>query len=169
MGFRDRLRLLDPPDDDAEFVAADAADDVGGAHVADQFTRDRLEQRVAGSMAVAVVDPLEAVEIDEHQGGLRSVALHMRERPLELALETAPVENIEQRIDVRPRLKLADAGARDRQFALQALVLGKQRRKRRKLIVNAWLRKSHDASSLANLNCPAKNTPFALPVGGLDL
>ena len=44
----------------------------------DQFARDRLEQRVAGRMAVAVVDRLEAVEIDEHQRRRRAVALRHR-------------------------------------------------------------------------------------------
>src|SRR5262245_63873936 len=111
--------------------------------MADQLTRDRFEQRITGAVTVTVIDPLEAVEVDEHQSGLRAVAFHVSERPLELALEAAPVEDVEQRIDVRPRLKLANAGARDSQFALEALILGEQRSNRRKLIVHAWLRKTH--------------------------
>ena len=51
----------------AEFVAAESGHHVGGADVGRQRRGHRLEQRVAGGMAVAVIDRLEAVEVDEHQ------------------------------------------------------------------------------------------------------
>src|SRR5512139_976065 len=145
--LRDGLLRLDPPDQQAEFVAADTADHVGGAHVADELARNHLEQGVAGAMAIPVIDFLESVEIDEHEGGLRAVALHMRKRALELALKTAPVEDIEQRIDVGARLELSDTGARHSKLALEVLVLGQHRSDRRNLIVNTFLRKPHDSSS----------------------
>src|SRR5262249_49885919 len=115
---------------------------------------------------------LEAVEIDEHQRSLRAVALHMGQRPLELTLESAAVEDVEQRIDVGTGLELADARAGDRKFAFQPLGFGQQRGDRWKLVGEAWLRKAHmcfSLSVLANLNPAPKNTPFALPVGGPDL
>ena len=45
----------------------------------------------------------------------------MSECALELALEAAAVENIQQRIDVGARLEVADARARDGKLALEAL------------------------------------------------
>ena len=47
------------------------------SNMADQLARNRLKQCIAGAMPVAVVDRFEAVEIDKHQGGLRSIALHV--------------------------------------------------------------------------------------------
>src|SRR5262249_17100218 len=170
--LRRRLRPFEAPDQNAKFVAADAADDIGRPYMADQLPRNRFEQRITGAVAIPVVDYLESVEVDEHQDGLRAVALDMSERPLELTLEAAPVEDVEQRIDVGARLKLADAGARDSQFALEAFNLGKQRSNRWKLIIYTWLRKTHVSALVsvrANLNRAPKNTPFTLPVGGPDL
>jgi hypothetical protein len=52
----------------------------------------RLEQRVAGSMAVCIIDRLEAVEVDIDQRRFGSVALDIGERALELTLEAASIE-----------------------------------------------------------------------------
>ncbi len=54
--FRRRLRPFKAPHQNAEFVAADTADDVGCPNVANQLAGDRLEQRIAGAMAVTVID-----------------------------------------------------------------------------------------------------------------
>ena len=59
-------------------------------------------------MAVAVVDRLEAIEIEIDQRRSRAVAADIAERAIELALKTTPVEDIEQRIDVGARLQLGD-------------------------------------------------------------
>ena len=80
--------------------------------MAGEFARHRLEQGVAGGVAVLVVDRLEAVEIDEQQRRLAFVALQIGERALELALEAAPVEDVEQRIDVGARLQFGDLALR---------------------------------------------------------
>ena len=63
----------------------------------------------------------------------------MRERAFEFALEPAAIEDIEQWVNVGARLKLTDAGARDCQFALEALDLGHQRRLGWKLLAHACL------------------------------
>ena len=50
----------------AELLAAVAADHVGGPAVPRRRLADGLEGRVAGRVAVQVVDPLEEVEIHHH-------------------------------------------------------------------------------------------------------
>ena len=77
-------------------------------------------------MAIPVVYRFEAVEIDEHQSGLRAVTLHMGERALELALEAAAVEDVEQWIDVGARLEFADPRTRDGKLAFETLIFGQQ-------------------------------------------
>ena len=62
-------------------------------------------------MAMAIVDRLEAVEIEINQRGAGTVALDVSERTLEFALEAAAIERLGQRIDVDPRLEIQDAGA----------------------------------------------------------
>ncbi len=52
----------------AEFVAADATDEVDGAQVGGQLLSDRLQQLVAGAVAGGVVELLETVEIDQRDG-----------------------------------------------------------------------------------------------------
>ena len=80
------------------------------------LTRDGLEQRLACPVAVAIVDGLEIVEVHEHQRGRCTVALGMGEHTFEFALEPAAIEDVEQGVDVGARLKLTDAGARDRKL-----------------------------------------------------
>ena len=53
-------------EDDGELVAAHAGDHVGGAHRVAQPFRHGAQQGVAGIMAGAVVDPLEFVDVDQH-------------------------------------------------------------------------------------------------------
>src|SRR5207249_4480341 len=86
--------------------------------------RHRLEHRIAGRVAMTVVDCLEGVEIEIEQRGARAVALHVGERALELALEAAPVEDIGERIDVGARLERRHPGARRGELALKPFDLG---------------------------------------------
>src|SRR6266508_6751466 len=88
--------------------------------------RHRLEHGVPRRVAVAVVDRLEAVEIEVEERRARSVALHIGERALELALEAAPVEYIGEWIDVGARFERRQLAARRRQLALEPLDLGGQ-------------------------------------------
>ena len=123
-----RLCLVDVPQQHGEFVAAEPRHHVGGAHTAGEPGRHRLEQRVAGGVAVAVVDRLEAVEIDEHQYRRGGVALHIGERARQFALKTAPVENFEQRIDIGARLQFGNLPFRLDQFQFEPLDLRPQLR-----------------------------------------
>src|SRR3546814_10772701 len=60
--------------DDAELVAAEAADHVGGPRVAQQDLADPLEHGVAGRMAVGIVQRLQPIDVEiEHSAG-RAVA-----------------------------------------------------------------------------------------------
>ena len=52
---------------DREFIAAQARHDVGRAHVASNAARNLHQEFVACSVPQAVVDQLEAVEIEKHQ------------------------------------------------------------------------------------------------------
>ncbi len=137
----------------------------------DELSRYRLEQGVTGAMAMAVVDCLEAVEVDEHQRGLCAVALDVRKRALEFALEPAAVEDIEQRIDIGTRLQLPNARARNGNLALEPLDLGQQWSCWRKFVMCTVLRRAEEPmfQPLANLNLATENTPFALPAGSLNL
>src|SRR5476651_1905246 len=98
--------------------------------MAGELARHRLEQGIAGGVAVLVVDRLEAVEIDEQQRRLALVALQIGERALELALEAAPVEDIEQWIDVGARFEFADGAMRTGDVGLEPLDLGQQQSRR---------------------------------------
>ena len=55
-------------DDDEEFVAADPRRDVALGHPGAEPVGDLAQQAVAGAVAERVVDPLEAVEIQEQIG-----------------------------------------------------------------------------------------------------
>ena len=96
----------DVPQQHDEFVAADARDHVGGAHLAHERRRDRLEHGVAGGMAVTIVDRLEFIEIEIDQRRAHAVALDVGERAREFALEAAAVERLGERIDIDPRLEV---------------------------------------------------------------
>ena len=77
------MRLLEPGEllaDRDELVAAQARHDVGRAQHRAQPAGDRLEQLVAHVVAVAVVDRLEAVEVEEQHAGQRPVAAGARQR-----------------------------------------------------------------------------------------
>ena len=74
---------------DEELLAAEAADEVGLPKLRPELRGDALEHQVAGQMAVAVVDPLEAIEVGEGD----------RERPV-VADGAAPlaVEDLQHRL-----------------------------------------------------------------------
>jgi hypothetical protein len=123
-GFGRRIGVAHIPQQHDEFVAADARDHVGGAHVADKHSGDRLEHGVAGGVAMAIVDRLEVVEIEKNKRRARAVTLDVSERALEFSLEAATVERLGERIDVDPRLDRANSGARSFEFAGKPLDLG---------------------------------------------
>ena len=95
--LRDRVELariravLDQHD---ELVAAQARDRVALAQVMPQAPRDVLQQPVARLVAEAVVDVLEAVEVDEEQRELLAAPLRQRERALQRVHEHRAVRQL---------------------------------------------------------------------------
>ena len=74
--------LPDVMDQEHELVAAEARDRVARAQRGAQPAADLLEQRVAEAVPPAVVDPLEAIEIQEEDGE--------RPAPVRVRRECAP-------------------------------------------------------------------------------
>src|SRR5205823_14633380 len=72
---------------DAEFVTADAGDDIALADAALQQPSDLDQSVVTGAMAEGVVDRFQSIEVDEQHRGPGVVAARPRARPLELANE----------------------------------------------------------------------------------
>ena len=70
---------------------------------------------------MVVVDALEAIQIQIEQGRGGPVSLHIVERPGQRALEAAPVEDVQERIDLRHQFELGNLrpglGKGDRQAA----------------------------------------------------
>ena len=81
-----------------ELVAADPRDQVARAHAAGKTAADLDQQLVADLVAVAVVDLLEAVEVEQHQRERAPLALGPRPRPLELAVVELAVRQVGERI-----------------------------------------------------------------------
>ena len=142
-------------------------DDVGGAQVSHEVAGHRLEQRVAGGVAVPVVDRLEAVEVDEHQRCRSAVALDEGQRAPELTLEAAAIEYVEHGIDVGALFQLGDLPFGADQSLAQAHDLGAQFVCAHGIdsgLFGGSVRVHPDV--LANLQTSSENTRFALPPQG---
>ncbi len=70
-------------------------------------------------MAERIIDRLEAIDVEHQHRATRLVTLDEGDRPGELALEAAPVEDVEQEIGLGGGLELLDLGARLGQFLAQ--------------------------------------------------
>ena len=101
--------------EDGELVAPEASDDVFRADALLDSARDGDQELVADGVAEAVVDQLEAIEVEEHQAEMmRRLALGEAERLLQVVLKAAPVRQPRQAVvegDVlEPGLGLAPRG-----------------------------------------------------------
>ena len=85
----------------AELVAAQPGHAVDLARAPPKRGRDRPQQRVAGGVAVLVVDALEAVDVDHQQRGVLAEAPAALELRVDVALEAAPVVHEGQRVALR--------------------------------------------------------------------
>ena len=101
-----RVGRLEVLDHDQKLVPAQARERVLVAQAAAQAGRDRLDQLVARGVPQAVVDVLEAVEIDEQHADPAAVAARLLDRMLQPRLHQQPVRQVGQRVVVRQMLEL---------------------------------------------------------------
>lgn len=100
---RDRAFMLGRPSllDDCKLVAAEARQHVGLANGGLQTPAHLDQQLIAGGMAKRVIDGLELVEIEHHDGDGVIVPLQALARFLELRIEFGPVRKSRQRVVAR--------------------------------------------------------------------
>ena len=104
--LRRRRRLHGAGLHDDELVAPRARRVAHADRAAPQALRNLLQQQVAGTMAVAVIDLLEAVEVDEqHRQGMAG-ALRRGQRPGQAVMQHGPVRQAGQRVVVRQEADL---------------------------------------------------------------
>ena len=106
LGDLRRLLRAGAGEQGGELVAADAGEHVPAAHQHREGRRDRLEQHVAGLVAVLVVDPLQMVDVDGEHGELlpRGGLQHA----VELAAVAQPGERVGRRQTLEPRRRRAE-------------------------------------------------------------
>ena len=85
---------------DDELVAAEARGEFGVRQERGDARGGRLEQLVAGGMAVQVVDLLEAVEVDDHHRQLPVARLHGGDAVFQMVLERGAVGQAGQRVEM---------------------------------------------------------------------
>jgi hypothetical protein len=88
----------DPLTQDRELVAAQPCDRVVGTERARDALRGLEQHLVAGAVSQRVVDPLEAVEVDEQDGAARLLPAPARQRVLQAIEEQRPVRQTGQRV-----------------------------------------------------------------------
>ena len=80
---------------------ADAGDGIAAAQAAGQTLGERLEQTVAARVTQRVVDPLEAVEIEEQHGQLAALATDLCDRFVEHLPKMRPVRQTGDAVEER--------------------------------------------------------------------
>ena len=86
-----RCTRLHAGQQDGEFVAAQAGKYFVAAHQCTDFTCHADQQGISGTMAIAVVDGLEFIQIEEHHGALQLVAVAVEHGARQFLLETMAV------------------------------------------------------------------------------
>jgi hypothetical protein len=84
--------------EDDELLAAQTHHGVGAAHRCPELHRDPLQEKVSGSVAGAVVDHLEMIEVEEEQGDGLPISRGATEVPLGGIPQPAAVVEVGQRI-----------------------------------------------------------------------
>ena len=124
-------RLLDVAQQDRELVAAEprhrggrivavgAGHDVGTAQRCRQAAGEGLQQQVAGGVAEAVVDQLEAIDVEIEDRGAASGAPRLGERPAEQLAELDAVGQIGDAVEIGQPPDLSDAVVEPAQHAVE--------------------------------------------------
>ena len=108
--------LAEIPQQQRELVAAEPADHVGGTHLIQQCADDGFQHLVARRMSERVVDRLQAIDVEHDQRAAGVIAFDIGDRAIELALEAAPVGNIQQEVGIGGGLQFVDPRLRPRQL-----------------------------------------------------
>ena len=108
LGADPAVQALGLGEDPAEVVGADAGDDLSLAHGSRDALGRLRECAIAGEAAVLLVEPAEAVEVDEHERQRALVALRAANLGAELLVEGAVVGQVRQRV---ARAERGEAGA----------------------------------------------------------
>ena len=103
IGMRARLAAFQQHD---KFVAAQARDGVDAAQRAAQALGDLLQQQVAHSVAVLVVDLFKSVQVDEQHGQLGAVALRAPQSAVEAVQQQGAVGQARELVVLRHVLQL---------------------------------------------------------------
>src|SRR5690242_15791265 len=85
-----------PDDEQGEFVPAKPSRGDRAVRRALEPCREVAEQRIAGIMTEAIVELLEAVDVEQQQRELAAIGLHRLDRRLQLALEGDAIEQTGQ-------------------------------------------------------------------------
>jgi hypothetical protein len=93
-----RLRLTALREDQGEFIAAQAGEEVAGTDQLGQLIGNPPEHDIADLVATQVIDVLELVQIQKQDGALVTVTLGLIEDALEVLVETPPVVQSGQRV-----------------------------------------------------------------------
>src|SRR5690606_10649141 len=111
---RGGIGIADLLEDDGEFVAAETGDQVLGTHAPAQPLGYDLQQPVAGGVAEAVVDVLEAVQVKEKQCQPPLVTFGPFQGMFQAGGEQQPVgqsgEDVVVGLAPEPLFRLLDAG-----------------------------------------------------------
>ncbi|MNQ87027.1 hypothetical protein D3C85_1022370 [compost metagenome] len=97
-------------EDDHEFVAADPGDGVGAVQNALEPRGGRDQHAVAGRMTIAVVDGLEAIEIDKHQRHPRGAGARLLQRFGQALFEHQAIGQAGQRVVMGQVLEVVGRG-----------------------------------------------------------
>ncbi len=96
-----KLVAAQPREVQARFFQCRPGEQVAGAQLFFQSSGDGLQKIVAGTVPEGVVDPLEAVEIEEQQRHLALGATRPQQFQVELLEEALPIRHAGQRVEVR--------------------------------------------------------------------
>ena len=96
--------------DQHEFLAAVAADQVAGAEVFGDGLGDAAQDRVAGGVAIRVVDRLEVVDVDERDAQRSPVAGRALDLGEQVGEERLAVGDAGQAVDGRPVVCVGEGG-----------------------------------------------------------
>ena len=91
---------------DAEFIAAEPAQQVRSAHGTLQAARQRLEHAIAHLMAIGIVDPLEIVDIEHHESTL-FLRVALAQGRLHDMTDRAGIIDLRQAVELSPGAQVA--------------------------------------------------------------